>query len=92
MDKSSACFWAHIFLDVFGVEQVDLSFSSAGGCGWASASPLVIAVDFLFISPVHSIDIPKSSCAFRVLPQRPAELHFWALAVDGRLLCLCEDS
>lgn len=50
--------------NVFGVDQVDLSLSSAGGCGWASASLLVFVVDFLFISTVQSINIPKVFCAF----------------------------
>lgn len=43
--------------DVFGADQVDLSLSSAGSCGWVVASLLVIVVDFLVISTIPSINI-----------------------------------
>lgn len=43
--------------DVFRVDQVDLSLSSAGSCGWALPSLQVIVVDFLVISTIPSINI-----------------------------------
>lgn len=50
--------------DIFSGDQVDLSLSSAGSCGWASASLLATVVAFLLISTVYSINISKAFCAF----------------------------
>lgn len=50
--------------DVFSADHVDLSLSSAGNCGRASASLLVVVVDFLVISKVRSVDTPAKVLRF----------------------------